>query len=153
MRLTPLLLCLPLFALQAHAQTAPAQQAAPALAGAARAAPAPATQHHRLSWQQRFAQANATHDGHLTLEEATAGYKTIARHFAEIDVGKKGYVTVEDIDAWHKLQRAVRRAHHEQPDSALRPRPAMQHGVTEPMTQPAEPATNSVDTTEPKHGT
>jgi hypothetical protein len=144
MRLLPVLLFLPLFAFQAHAQPAPTAQPAPAAqpvpaaqpaSTAATAAPVTTTQAptvtkpHRMSWQQRFAEANATHDGHLTLQQAEAGYRTIARHFREIDADKKGYLTVEDIDNWHKLQRAMRHSHQGQ---SLRPRPALQQGMIQP---------------------
>jgi hypothetical protein len=126
MRLLPLLLVLPLFSFQAHAQSAapspapdapaataapPADAAAPPAAAAAppaahaKAAPKP----HRMTWQQRFAEANTTHDGHLTLQQAEAGYRGIVRHFNEIDADKKGYVTVADIANWHK-QHATRHA-------------------------------------------
>ncbi len=60
--------------------------------------------------EQHFEQANVTHDGHLTLEQAKTGYKSIARHFAAIDQDKKGYVTVDDIRAYNKTQRAL---HHQ----------------------------------------
>ena len=132
MRLLPVLLFLPLFALQVHAQPAPAAQPAATAAPAAeapRASQAPAAKPHRTSWQQRFAEANTTHDGHLTLQQAEAGYRTIARHFQQIDADKKGFVTVEDIDNWHKLQRAMRHSHQGQ---MLQPRPAMQQGVMQP---------------------
>lgn len=138
MRLLPMLFALPLLALQAHAQTAPTQQAVPAPAAAAPNAPAPnapapaAPQHHRTTWQQHFAQANLAHDGHLTLQEASGGYPTVARHFNEIDADKKGYVTVEDIANWHKLQRAMRHSNKSRTDEGLQPRPAFQRGVTEP---------------------
>jgi hypothetical protein len=161
MRLLPALLLLPLFAFQAHAQTAPAPQSPPAPAAAAAGMLAHANApHHRMSWQQRFAQANSTHDGHLTLAQANVGYRTLARHFTEIDAGKKGYVTVEDIAAWHKLQRAM---HHSNHGESLRPRPAMQHGMPaphemntstdkgiSPMAQPgAQPGTSDTSSTQP----
>ncbi len=139
MRLLPILLALPLLALQAHAQTALPQQAAPppgivAPAGPTPNALAPATtpEHHRMTWQQHFAQANLAHDGHLTLPEASGGYPTVARHFTEIDADKKGYVTEEDVTNWHKLQRAMRHANQGRADQGLRPRPAFQREVTEP---------------------
>lgn len=136
MRLVFALLLLPLLVCQAHAQTPAAPQVAPALA-AAPAAAAPvhdhaAGTHHRMSWQKRFEQANATHDGHLTLQQAKDGYRIVAHHFSEIDAGKKGYVTIDDIAAWHKLQRAMRHPRHEGDSEALRPRPAMQHGMPTP---------------------
>jgi hypothetical protein len=136
MRLLLVLLGLPLLALQAHAQTVPPLQAvAPpqiAAPGDPAAKPAGATtpQHHRMSWKQRFVQANLAHDGHLTLQEASGGYPTVARHFTEIDADKKGYVTEEDITNWHKLQRAMR--HSDGTGQGLRPRHAIQQGMTTP---------------------
>ncbi|HVC61721.1 MAG TPA: hypothetical protein VND19_15320 [Acetobacteraceae bacterium] len=113
MRLLPMLLVLPLLALQAHAQTAPPRPAAPAAIASAPLAPARAAPRYRhMTWQQRFAEANVAHDGHLTLREARAGYVTVARHFKKIDAGKKGYVTVDDLNAWHKQQRATRHSRH-----------------------------------------
>ena len=164
MRLLPVLLLLPLFALPAHAQTPPA----PPAPAAAPAAPAPArAKPHRMSWKERFARANVTHDGHLTRQQAEQGYRTIARHFAEIDASKKGYITVEDIAAWHKLQRAMHHHRQDQDSHALHPRPAMQHGMAAPqeyntstdtkvapMTQPGTQS-NPADAsdTSPRHGT
>jgi hypothetical protein len=90
--------------------------ALPALAQTAAAAP----KHTRLTMTQRFEQANTTHDGHLTLEQAKAGYKSVARHFAEIDADKKGYVTEDDIRAYNKAHHAGRHqsaATHHQPSS------------------------------------
>jgi hypothetical protein len=60
--------------------------------------------------QQQFEQANTTHDGHLTLDQAKAGFKTVARHFTAIDQDKKGYVTQDDIKAYYKTQRTL---HHQ----------------------------------------
>lgn len=68
-----------------------------------------ATKHARLTMEQRFEQANITHDGHLTLEQARSGYKTVARHFDAIDQDKKGYITEDDIRAYNKTQRALHR--------------------------------------------
>ena len=99
----------------------------PVLAGRAyaeQAKPAdkPAVQ-HRETAAQRFGKANTAHDGHLTLEQAKAGYPTVAKHFAEIDAGGKGYVTQDDIKAWHQQQRQV---HRPAADNRLRPRHAFQ---------------------------
>ncbi len=87
--------------------------------------PAPPGHHARLSWEEHFAQANAAHDGHLTLEEAKASYHTIARHFRDIDVDTKGYVTEDDVRAWHASQKAARE-HGNQAQDVLRPRNAFQ---------------------------
>lgn len=66
--------------------------------------------HTRLTMTQHFEQANTTHDGHLTLEQAKTGYKILARHFAAIDQDKKGFITEDDIRAYYKAQRAL---HHQ----------------------------------------
>ena len=95
----------------------------------------PATKHPRMTWEQRFQEANTAHDGRLTLEEAKAGYKTIARHFQEIDTSGKGFVTENDIRAWHALAREKRHA-DKQPDP-LRPRPAFDQHVPGADVRPA----------------
>lgn len=103
--------------------------------------------HTHMSWEERFTQANTEHDGHLTLEQAKIGYKTVARHFRDIDTDGKGFVTENDIRAWHALQRAAR--HSQGAEDPLRPRPAFnrfppdqkptpgpnQTMLTQPMTQ------------------
>jgi len=97
----------------------------PAFADDAPTTPAVPKSHTRLKWEQRFAQADAEHDEHLTLEEAKAGYPTVARHFHSIDVDGKGYITENDIRAWRALRRAA--THLSQPpEDELRPRNAFQ---------------------------
>jgi hypothetical protein len=71
----------------------------------------PAAQHHgRRSAEEHFNDANTTHDGHLTLAQAEAGYKSIGKAFGEIDVKHRGYVTLEDIKAWKAAKKAARQA-------------------------------------------
>jgi hypothetical protein len=94
MRILFTLLALPLLILPAYAATTP--NSSP-------------TSHTRMTMEQRFAKANDTHDGRLTEDQAKAGYRSIARHFAAIDKDKKGYVTLDDIRAYNKLQRTL---HH-----------------------------------------
>ncbi len=106
-------------ALPASAEPQPQPQAAPA----ARVR----TAHLRMTWEQRFAAANTTHDGHLTLEQAKAGYITVARHFTAIDATGKGFITEDDIRAWHKSQRSQRRPAAE---NKLRPRHAFQPSLS-----------------------
>lgn len=113
MRLVLAAAALAFFAAPAHAQTAPPAATSPAASPAA--APAP---HHRLTMDERFAKANTTHDGHLTLAQAKAGYPTVARHFTEIDAAKHGYVTEDDIRAWEKAERLRR---HEAQQRAATP--------------------------------
>ncbi|MDE8348047.1 MAG: hypothetical protein POG74_00995 [Acidocella sp.] len=57
----------------------------------------------------RFNAANTTHDGHLTLAQATAAdLKPVVKHFAEIDTAKRGYVTFNEVQAWHMDEMAKR---------------------------------------------
>lgn len=50
----------------------------------------------------RFQAANTTHDGHLTLAQAqAAGMRGVVKHFSEIDTAKAGYVTLDELKAWH----------------------------------------------------
>jgi hypothetical protein len=78
--------------------------------------------HTHMSWEERFTEANTSHDGHLTIEQAKLGYKTVARHFRDIDTDAKGFVTENDIRAWHAMQKAAR--HNQGAEDPLRPRPA-----------------------------
>ena len=63
----------------------------------------------RMTWEQHFTQADLAHDGHLTLEEAKGGFPLVAKHFDDIDVDHKGYVTTNDIRAWRVMRKAARR--------------------------------------------
>ncbi len=67
-------------------------------------------QGHRRTLQQRFDDANTSRDGHLTMAQAEAGMPSVARDFAAIDAGRKGYVTMDDIHAHNRAKRAARRA-------------------------------------------
>jgi Ca2+-binding EF-hand superfamily protein len=50
--------------------------------------------------EERFKAADVNHDGKLTLEEAKAGMPRVAKAFDKIDVEKKGFVTLEQIQAF-----------------------------------------------------
>jgi hypothetical protein len=136
MRILPCLLFLPLLALPARAEPPPAAQPV---------ASQPAPHHHaRGGWEQHFKDANTSHDGHLTLEQARQGYKTVARHFHDIDAANKGFVTEDDIRTWHAQQRAARHAPRTSMDGGLRPRPAVHRSLPgertfDAPTQPAMP--------------
>ena len=93
--------------------------ALPALAEDAPKKPA----HPKVTWEQHFANANSTHDGHLTADQAKAGYPSLFKHFAAIDAGGKGFVTLDEVKAWHTKQRAQ---HRTTPENKLRPRHAFQ---------------------------
>ena len=86
--------------------------------------PPPKAGHVKMTWQQHFAQANSTHDGHLTAEQAKTGYAALSKHFAEIDTGNKGFVTVDEVTTWHKEQRAL---HHPATPNPLKPHHALHH--------------------------
>lgn len=61
--------------------------------------------------REKFEAANVTHDGRLTEQQAEAGgLKSIAHHFHEIDRDGKGYVTMQDVHAWHKARHAAKQA-------------------------------------------
>jgi hypothetical protein len=49
---------------------------------------------------QRFANANVTHDGRLTREQAQGAMPMVARNFDTIDIEHKGYVTLPEIRAF-----------------------------------------------------
>jgi hypothetical protein len=62
--------------------------------------------HQRAGLRERFASANTTGDGRLTLQQAQAGgLHGIAAHFSEIDRDNKGYVTLQDIHMWSAARR------------------------------------------------
>jgi hypothetical protein len=97
MRLLFALLLLPLIGSSALAQSPEPTQASTA-------------PHTRVSAKDHFANANTTHDGRLTLDQATSGYKSIAKSFQQIDVSHHGYVTMDDIKAWRAAKKAARQA-------------------------------------------
>jgi hypothetical protein len=106
MRILFALLAVPLLSFAAQAQTTGTTGTEPT--------------HKHLTMEQRFEQANVTHDGHLTEEQAKTGYKSVARHFSAIDQDKKGYVTLDDIHAYNKQQHTLHHqaaAAHHQPNS------------------------------------
>lgn len=62
----------------------------------------------RMTLAQRFAAANTTNDGKLTLEQAkAAGMQRIVRNFDRIDAQHKGYVTLDEIRAAARASRAA----------------------------------------------
>jgi hypothetical protein len=72
----------------------------------------------------RFNDANATHDGRLTLAQARASHLAwVARHFAEVDAGGKGYVTLADLQAYRDSHRGTAAAATPQPPPARAARP------------------------------
>jgi hypothetical protein len=95
----------------------------------------PAAEHRgKLTAEERFNAANTTHDGHLTLDQAKTGYKSVARSFNQIDGDHHGYVTMDDIAAWKAAKRAAKRAAKDAAPATtpgvIRPGHAAQDGVT-----------------------
>gem|GEM_PF-4130047 len=71
-------------------------------------APGAGDRFSRPSFAGRFAAANTTHDGHLTLDQARNGHlKLVTRHFDRIDRQHKGYVTLKEIRTWQKTRLAT----------------------------------------------
>ena len=83
----------------------PAGEAAPAPAEGRRAH----AHHARRPLAERFAEANTTHDGHLTLAQAQdAHMNAVARDFGLIDKQKRGYITLDEIKVFRHERRAAR---------------------------------------------
>ena len=121
------MLLLPCLAVPALGQTSPSAVApsvvAPSVVSPNAVSKTANGPHARMTWEQRFQMANVSHDGHLTPDQAKTGYQTIARHFADIDTGGKGFITQDDIRAWHKQLRTAPRP---APEEKLKPRHAFQ---------------------------
>lgn len=90
-----------------------ATPAAAQVAGQDQGAPPPATAAQPNARAQRFIErfqaANTTGDGRLTLAQAqAANLQMIVRNFDAIDAQHKGYVTLQDIQAYRQQMRAMR---------------------------------------------
>lgn len=100
--------------------------------GAVATMPAPmsgapmSTHKPRQTLDARFAAANTTHDGHLTLDQAqTANWSYVAKNFTAMDKGSKGYVTTADVRGYAHARRAARKhaPSSATPAAALNPQP------------------------------
>lgn len=61
---------------------------------------------HAGSVETHFAAANTSHDGHLTKPQAEqAGWTRVAKRFDDIDLGHKGWVSVDEIHDFNKSHR------------------------------------------------
>ncbi len=115
--LAVLLLVAPAAFAQPAPEAGPAPEAAPPPAAAPQGAPG-----GHMSPREKFEAANTTHDGRLTIEQARAGgMRGVVRNFAGIDADHKGYVTLQDIQAWHRAQHAARLARQSPPASPTAP--------------------------------
>jgi hypothetical protein len=62
------------------------------------------------TFRDKFAAANTTHDGCLTLQQASAGgLNDVVKQFAQIDVAKHGCVTLAEIRTYRQALNAQRR--------------------------------------------
>jgi hypothetical protein len=95
--LASLATCLALLSTHAFAQTATQPMGA-----------SPRVERGMQMLQTRFAQANVTHDGKLTRDQASTGMPMVAKHFDEIDTQKNGYVTLPQIEAFMRSHAAQR---------------------------------------------
>ena len=65
---------------------------------------------HYASLAEHFVAANVSHDGKLTIEQASrAGWTRVVRHFDEIDTDHLGFVTAAQIHVYNLGQRHGRR--------------------------------------------
>ena len=61
---------------------------------------------HGGTVETHFAEANTSHDGHLTrLQAQQANWSRVAKRFDAIDVGHKGWISVEEIHDFNKSHR------------------------------------------------
>jgi hypothetical protein len=108
--IVPLILCI--VSAAASAQGLPAApNGAPTGAPTMSASPATNERMTRAlaQLQSRFAQANTTHDGKLTREQAQAGMPMVAQHFDAIDSQHAGYVTLAQIEDFMRERAAASR--------------------------------------------
>ena len=59
--------------------------------------------------QKRFAAADKNGDGRLTKDEAQAGMPYVYQHFDEIDKTRQGSISLAEIAAFAREQRAARK--------------------------------------------
>ncbi len=52
--------------------------------------------------QERFKAADKDNDGKISKAEADASLPRLAKHFADIDTNKDGFITKEEMRAWHQ---------------------------------------------------
>jgi hypothetical protein len=110
MRVLPILSVMLLVAGAAVAQPGP-DQAPPDAGQMAPQGGQMAGPNAHAGFRAKFAAANTTNDGHLTLEQAQAAHMgAIVKNFAQIDAGQKGYVTLQDVKAWHDARMQARAA-------------------------------------------
>lgn len=58
--------------------------------------------------QQRLKAADKDGDGKISKSEAEASLPRLAKHFDQIDTNKDGFLTRDEMHAWHQKQAAAR---------------------------------------------
>jgi len=81
-----------------------------AIAASAAAQDADRAKQMAAEMQKRFAAADKNGDGRLTKEEARAGMPFVFKHFDEIDKSKQGSISLAEIAAFAREQRAARKS-------------------------------------------
>ncbi len=72
--------------------------------------------HQHAKLKDRFEAANTSHDGRLTLQQAQQAHLgMVARNFDQIDADHKGYVTMQDVHAWHRARHQAKAQQQQQP--------------------------------------
>jgi hypothetical protein len=66
--------------------------------------------HMAAEMQKRFAAADKNGDGRLTRDEAQAGMPYVYKHFDAIDKTRQGSISLAEIAAFAREQRAARKA-------------------------------------------
>jgi hypothetical protein len=79
------------------------------IAASAEAQDTDRAKHMAAEMQKRFAAADKNGDGRLTRDEAQAGMPYVYKHFDEIDKTKQGQVSLAEIAAFAREQRAARK--------------------------------------------
>jgi Ca2+-binding EF-hand superfamily protein len=79
------------------------------IAAAAQAQDADRAKQMAAEMQKRFAAADKNGDGRLTREEAQGGMPYVYKHFDAIDKNKQGSISLAEIAAFAREQRAARK--------------------------------------------
>jgi hypothetical protein len=93
----------------------------------------PPQQQQQLTFPDRFAAANATNDGCLTLQQARRGLPGVAKEFPQIDVERRGCVTLAEVRDFRRSQLAGQQ--QEPPPEQPQPQPPPQRQPPPPPPQ------------------
>jgi hypothetical protein len=101
--------------------------------------PPPPDRQQPLTFPDRFAAANTTNDGCLTLRQAQRALPGVAREFPQIDVEQRGCVTLAEVRAFRQSQNAQMQQPEDQQQPAPPP-PRAQPPQARPDGPPPPPA-------------